>query len=210
MKKLFTVLIFFSFFSINSFAFSPPDSSFNVEISKGKNFKFGIYYLPGDDIIQKLTYYEVNPGERIALAAIIDFTEDDYVHYIEFDDYNFDGYLDMYAHDPCMILGNCFGKVYLYEDGQFNHDPQFDDMTTVTANPENGTIFSSNRSAAGSLFTNETFKWEGDKLILIKRVSQSYAQGYDSQMYEYTIEERDSDGNLVVTKKELVQEPNLE
>lgn len=204
---LFTLVFVFSL--LPTFAFSQMDTTFTIDIDAGSgvdNYAIEFNYYNSTDVVARVTYKRVSSGE----VHTIDMTSDDYVHYLEFEDYNFDGKLDMYAHDPCMILGNCFGKVYLFKDGEFKHDPQFDNMTTVMADAKNKTIFSSNRSAAGSIFTNETFKWDGEKLTLIKRISQDYAPGEESQMYEYVIEELNSEGKLVVTKKELLQEPNLE
>lgn len=207
MKNLIPFSVFFILL-LSSLSYAQCDTSFTVSIKPGAEFDFCI--KKDGDIISEISYKVRTEANTLTTPPKIEFTEDDYVHYLEFEDYNFDGYLDMYAHDPCMILGNCFGKVYLFKNGKFVHEPQLDDLTTVTPDPNTKTIFSSNRSAAGALFTNETFKWEGDKLILIKRVSQDYAPGYDSQMFLYKVEERDANGNMVVTKQEYVQEPYLE
>lgn len=209
MKNIITLFTAFFIVFISNLSFSQCDTNFTVNIKKFY-VEFDFCIKKDGDLIREITY-SVHSDDNIVISPKkIKLSDDDFAHYIEFDDYNFDGYLDMYVHDPCMILGNCFGKVYLFRDVEFKHDPQLDDLTTVTADPNTKTIFSSNRSAAGSIFTNETFKWEGDSLILIKRVSQDYAPGYESQMYIYKVEELNANGNLVVTKQEYVQEPYLE
>lgn len=189
-------------------AFSQADTTFTVEVGKYNKFDFRVY--KGGDLIKEITYAVHSDDNSVNQPYIVKLTDDDFAHYIEFDDYNFDGYLDMYVHDPCMILGNCFGKIYLFDGEQFRHDPRFDDMTTVTAIPESRSIFSSNRSAASTLFTNETFQWEGDDLVLVRRVSQNLTEGDDIMKYLYKIEERDKNGNLVTVEEKILDEPNLE
>ncbi len=202
MRYLLTILAFL--FSTSLFA-ADPDSTFNVEISDKLTYTFYISYFDNSEVIRNVGFNEYSTS-GIVLVENIRFQEDDFVHYINFDDYNFDGYLDMYVHDPCMILGNCHGKIYLFEKNRFSHDPQFDDMTTVIADPETKEIYSSNRSAAGSIFTNETFKWQGGILILTERVSQNY----DGDFYIYTVEELAPDGTMKITKQERLSEPRLD
>ena len=202
MRYLFTTLALL--YTTSLFA-TDPDSTFTVDIDLSDNQKilsFELFNYEDSDVIGTIKYWDNNQSPLNAIVLL----KDDFAHYIEFDDYNFDGYLDMYVHDPCMILGNCFGKVYIFENNRYKHDPQFNNMTTVIADPESKEIFSSNRSAAGSIFTNETFKWQGDILILTKRVSQNY----DGDYYIYTVEELSSDGTLKITKQERLSEPRLD
>ena len=202
MRCLLTII---SLLFTNSLFATEPDSTFTVDIDLSDNHKilsFEVFNYEGTDEINLIKYWDNNQSPLNAIVLL----EEDYAHWIEFDDYNFDGYLDMYVHDPCMVLGNCHGKIYLFKDNVFRYDQQFDVMTTVIANPETKEIFSSNRSAAGSIFTNETFKWQGGILILTKRVSQNY----DGDFYIYTIEELDSNGELKITKQERLSEPRLD
>ena len=209
MKKTFFVFTLILFLHSTS-AFSQADSSFTLDINTGDDINeyfFEIYYYDGSDEIGSIKYW---PGKPDRVNVIV-LHEDDYAHYIKFDDYNFDGYLDMYVHDPCMILGNCHGRVYLFNSRlvEYKHDPRFDDMTTIVADPEAKTIFSSNRSSGGSIFTNETFEWEGDELVLIKRVSQGFAPGDDGKVYLHKTEERDENGLLKVIEEKYLKEPLL-
>ena len=182
------------------------DSTFTVMINKNDYVQLDFRIVKDGDIFKEINY-SVHADDNVVLTEkTIDLSNDNYVHYVVFDDYNFDGYLDMYLHDPCMVLGNCIGMVYLFKDGGFVHATQFDDMTTVSADPEKKLIYSSNRSAAGSLFTYETFRWDAGILKLIKRISQNY----DGDFYLYTIEELDSKGNLKIVKQERLSEPRLE
>ena len=210
MKKIFFVFTFILFLHSTS-SFSQADSSFTLDINTGDDINeyfFEIYHYDGSDEIDSIKYWPGKPDKANVLALL----EDDYAHSIDFDDYNFDGYLDMYTHDPCMILGNCHGRVYIFNTGlgEFKHDPRFDGMTSVTALPESKTIFSSNRSAAGTIFTNETFQWEGEELILTKRVSQNLTDGEDALMYLYKVEERNKNGELITIEEKILQEPYLE
>ena len=210
MKKILLSLI--SAIILNpTLLFSQADSTFSLDINTGDDVNevyFEIYHHDGSDEISSIKYWPSKP-DRINILALL---KDDYAHYIDFDDYNFDGYLDMYIHDPCMILGNCHGRIYLFNPdmGEFRHDSRFDDMTSVTALPESKTIFSSNRSAAGTLFNNETFQWESNDLILVKRVSQNLTDGDDMLMYLYKVEERDKNGDLIVIEEKVLEEPFLE
>lgn len=192
-------------FTIPSFA---QDTTFTVNIKEGLEYKFTVT-KDNEGLIENITFHEFTNEDGIFLATILRFSEEDFAHYIDFDDYNFDGYLDMYVHDPCMILGNCHGKVYLYEDGSFKHHPGFDVMTSVSADPLTKGITSLNRSAAGSLFNNETYKWMNGDLVLVKRISQDLTSG-DEMKYIYRIEELDNNGNLVTTSEEILDEPRLD
>lgn len=203
--KHITAVIFLIVFAIPSFA---QDTTFIVQINDGLDYKFNVT-KNSEGLIENITFHEFTNEDGIFLATILRFSEEDFAHYIEFDDYNFDGYLDMYVHDPCMILANCHGKIYLYEDGSFNHYSGFDVMTSVSADPQTKEITSLNRSAAGSLFNNETYKWINGKLVLVKRISQDLTSG-DEMKYVYRVEELDSNGNLVTTSEEILDEPRLD
>lgn len=204
MKLIYSIILFLIFIT-PSFA---QDTTFVVSIKDGLDYKFTIK-KNRDGIIQSVSFYEFVSEEGIFLAERIHFSEEDFAHYIDFDDYNFDGYLDMYVHDPCMILANCHGKIYLFNDGSFKHDSRFDGMTSVSADPLTKEITSLNRSAAGSLFNNETYKWINGDLTLIKRISQNLTSG-DELKYIFKIEELDKNGNFVTTSEEILDEPRLD
>lgn len=206
MKLIYSIILFLILVT-PSFA---QDTTFVVSVKDGVDYKFTIK-KNSDGIIQSVSFFEYVGEEGIFLAERIRFSEEDFAHYIDFDDYNFDGYIDIYVHDPCMILANCHGKVYLYEDGSFKHHPGFDVMTSVSADPLTKEITSLNRSAAGSLFNNETYKWINGKLVLVKRISQDLGEViYGHQLYVYRIEELDSNGNLITTTEEILNEPRLD
>lgn len=119
--KYIIAIIFLIVFVLPSFA---QDTTFIVQINDGLEYKFNVT-KNSEGLIENITFHEFTNEDGIFLATILNFSEEDFAHYIEFDDYNFDGYLDMYVHDPCMILANCHGKVYLYEEGTFQHNPGF-------------------------------------------------------------------------------------
>jgi hypothetical protein len=182
--------------------YNDPDSIFSVSIGGGSTYDFSIYRKNENGSISQVSAQKQGAKEE----QVFVFKDDDYLFYPEFNDYNFDGYLDMYIHDPCMILGNCSGLVYIFNPGhsRFDHDPQFDDLTTVEVSPASGEIYSLNRSAGGSLFTRDTYKWENGKLVLVKRIS---VDASPSGGYEYKREERNKEGKMEVIEKKESKEP---
>lgn len=179
-----------------------PDSSFSVSIGGGSIYNFSVFRKNANGSISQLSAQKTGANEE----QVFVFKNDDYLFYAEFNDYNFDGYLDMYIHDPCMILGNCSGLVYIFnpEHSRFDHDPQFDELTTIDVSPGAREIYSLNRSAGGSLFTRDTYKWEGDRLTLIKRIS---VDASPNGGYEYKNEERNKEGNMEVIERKESKEP---
>lgn len=124
---------------------------------------------------------------------------------IEFDDYNFDGYTDIYVYDGCAILANCFGKVYLYSADlkNFERNYGFDEMTSVQADGEKKEIYSFNQCCAGAESEARTYKYFEGKLTLVKNVSKSYSN--EKSKFIYVIEEYDKDGKLL-KKKEIISD----
>lgn len=124
---------------------------------------------------------------------------------IEFDDYNFDGFTDIYVYDGCAILANCFGKVYLYNTDLKNFERHygFDEMTSVQADGEKKEIYSFNQCCAGAESETRTYKYFEGKLTLVKKISKSYSN--EKSKFKYVIEEYDKDGKLL-KKKEIISD----
>ena len=120
---------------------------------------------------------------------------------IEFDDYNFDGYTDIYVYDGCAILANCFGKVFIYDKNKnkFVRDYAFDDMTSIQADKEKKEILSFNQCCAGAESESRTYKYFDGKLTMVKEILKSYDN--EKAKFRYIIKEYDDKGNLVNSKE---------
>lgn len=120
---------------------------------------------------------------------------------IEFNDFNFDGYLDLYLYDGCVILGNCYGKVFLFnrEQSKFIRETAFDEMTSIYADKEKKIIRSFNQCCAGTESETRFYKYYDGKLSLVKEILKSFDN--NKSLFNYTINEYDKDGKLIKTKK---------
>lgn len=144
------------------------------------------------------------------LLQTIDSKDLDGLVQIDFDDYNFDNYTDIYIKGSCMILNNCFGFVYLFnkDKSTFVISHEFDELTTVEANPKEKTINSLNRSRAGILFTSMVLKFINGKLTIIEIEEQEDAND-SSGKYHYVHRKMDKSGKMRVIKDEILNEPIL-
>jgi hypothetical protein len=120
---------------------------------------------------------------------------------IEFNDFNFDGYLDLYVYDGCAILGNCYGKVYIFNKdlNKFVQEPAFDEMTSVYADKEKKIIRSFNQCCGGSESETKIYMYNDGKLTLIKNISKSYNN--KTSKFKYIFKEYDKNGKLVNSKE---------
>jgi|WetSurMetagenome_2_1015567.scaffolds.fasta_scaffold88471_2 hypothetical protein len=129
---------------------------------------------------------------------------------IEFNDFNFDGYLDLYVYDGCAILGNCYGKIYLYNRDlkKFVHDPAFDEMTSVYADKEKKEIRSFNQCCGGSESETKIYTYYDGKLTLIKNISKSYNN--KTSKFKYIFKEYDKNGKLFNSKEIISDKYDLD
>jgi hypothetical protein len=129
---------------------------------------------------------------------------------IEFNDYNFDGYTDIYVYDGCAILANCFGKVYIYDKDLkiFVRDCAFDEMTSVQVSKGKKEIYSFNQCCGGAESETKTYKYFDGKLTLIKEISKTYNDKISK--FTYVIKEYDEKGKLVNTKKIISDKYDLD
>ena len=129
---------------------------------------------------------------------------------ISFDDYNFDGYLDIYFYDGCAILANCFGKVYTYDVKKniFVHDKVFDEMTSVDIDASKKEIYSFNRCCGGNESDFRIYKYINDRLTIQKQVEKKYDE--KSGIYIYTVREFDKFGKARKTKTTRSKDSELD
>jgi hypothetical protein len=167
-----------------------PALAFNIILNE-KNY----IYFPVKNIL-------IKDSATNKLIQIIDPEKDSLgIYNIEFNDFNFDGYTDLYIYDGCAILANCFGKVYLYDKElkKFVRDNAFDDLTSVQSDKEKKIIRSFNRCCAGAESETRIFKYYNGKLTLIKEILMSY----DTYKYKfiYTVNEFDKNGKLLKSEE---------
>lgn len=135
------------------------------------------------------------------LVQIIEVEKDSlFIINIEFADYNFDGYIDMYLYDGCAILANCFGKIYIYNPSnkEFIHDKVFDEMTSVSINKDKKEIQSFNQCCAGANSIYQIYKYINGKLTIQKEILKDLD---NKSKFIYTIKKYDENGNLRDTRK---------
>jgi hypothetical protein len=132
-----------------------------------------------------------------------------FVFNMEFNDYNFDGYLDLYLYDGCAILGNCFGKVFIFnqEKKEFIRDMAFDEMTSVSVNKDKKEIYSFNQCCAGASSTYSVYRYSDGKLYKFKEINEDY-EGKSKSIYIIT--EYDKNGKVLNTKKIESEDSDLE
>jgi hypothetical protein len=191
------------------------DSTFYVLVNKGVSpFKFEIWRVKGSfgvkhfDDIYKINIYDSSSGKL--LQTIDSSAMADVLTQLEFDDYNFDGYLDIYIKDRCAILDNCRGIVFIYGTNThlFNIAHEFDEMTTVRADQKKKMIYSLNRSAAGASFVYEKFKYTDGKLILIESETQEVPETSQGK-YHYVLKRRDNSGSMQTISDKYLKEPRM-
>lgn len=152
----------------------------------------------------------IRDSETKKIIQTLDSEKDSlFVLNMEFNDYNFDGYLDLYLYDGCAILGNCFGKIFIYNPGkkQFLHDMAFDEMTSVSVDKIKKEIYSLNRCCAGASSTSLTFKYSDGKPYKSKQVNMDYD---GKSKFIYVITEYTPEGKVINTKRVESEEMGLE
>jgi hypothetical protein len=128
---------------------------------------------------------------------------------MEFNDYNFDGYLDLYLYDGCAILGNCFGKIYTFDPmkKEFVYNKAFEEMTSVSVNKDKKEIYSFNQCCAGASSTYAVFRYSGGKLYKFKEINKDYD---GKSKFIYVITEYDKNGKVLNTKKVESEDSDLD
>ena len=190
------------------------DSTLNISVNEAlpeQKFEFWRVFEDNQkDHFNQLYEIRIVDSKSGKLLQTINRKDLDALVQTDFDDYNFDGFKDMYIKDHCMILGNCFGFVYLFNKDknayEVSHD--FDELTTVTADPKEKTIHSLNKSAAGAVFTSTVLKYIDGKLTIIETEEQDYADD-SNHKYHYIHTKMDNSGKMRVIKDEVSDKPKL-
>jgi hypothetical protein len=183
-----------------------PDTTFFFRIKRGKpSLKFEYVSSQDRERINKINIFDSLSGK---LLQTIDSAEmNDLPVQVDFDDYNFDGWIDVYIKDGCMILGNCHGVVLLYDSASaaFKRAHQYDEMTTVRTFPQKKIIYSTSRSAGGSEFTHETYRFLKGEMVLVEFETQEPT----GEKYHYVLKKRDENGKMIIVIDEYLDEPRL-
>jgi hypothetical protein len=173
--------------------------SFNAKLNKKDNIFFPVKEITIRDSSSNQLIQIIDP-EKDSLGIVN----------IEFNDFNFDGYIDLYVYDGCAILGNCFGKVYLYNNDlkKFVREYAFDNMTSVQVDKDKKTIRSFNQCCAGSESETKIYKYYDGKLTLIKEISKNYNN--KNSKFIYKIKEYGKNGKLIKSKKVISDDFDLD
>jgi hypothetical protein len=160
------------------------------------------------DPIQSLTVKDSATGKVI---LVIDSEKDSvFVFNINFDDYNFDGYKDMYLYDLCALYGNCSGRVFIFDPAKkvYVHDRAFDEMTSVSIDNEKKEINSWRQFEMGIESESAVYKYIEGKLMIQKEIIVEYEK--EKSLYIYTVKVYDTHGKLKKKKVIKSENPDLE
>jgi hypothetical protein len=166
--------------------------------------KDNLHFIPVENII-------IKDSAKDEVIQVIDPDKDSLeIVGIEFDDFNFDGYKDLYIHDGCAISANCHGKVFLYNKKlkKFVHHSGFDAMTSILADCEKKVIRSCNQQHAGADSDTKIYMFYGKKLSLIKEIYKTY--DIKNSLYTYIINNYNKKGKLIKSKKIISERYDLE
>ncbi len=176
-------------------------------VNENLKYKFQVH-KENSDFLSKIISINYSLIDSDPLPKRIDLKEKDYAIFLKFDDYNYDGYLDMYIHNTCAILNNCHGYIYLFDPKlkEYIHNEQFDTLTTVTVNKKKNEIYSISRSQAGAIFKKGVYKMRNRQLSLIRYIIQGPAvSGWLFQITSF-----DVFGNSRIIKREINKYPTFE
>ncbi|MCX6166169.1 MAG: hypothetical protein NTU73_15135 [Ignavibacteriae bacterium] len=201
-----TTIDVFNFSNLNSDVYifrkihkDVPTISINIALKKNKDTFFPV---------QRLIFKDSATNQEI---QIIDSEKDSVaIVNLEFNDFNFDGYVDLYVYDGCAILANCHGKVFIYNEGlnKFVHDYGFDEMTSVQVDKKKKEIRSFNQCCAGANSEEKVYKYFDRKLTLIKEIFKNWDN--KKSKFVYTINRYNKKGKLIKTRTIITDEYDLD
>lgn len=85
------------------------------------------------------------------------------------DDYNFDGFDDFSLLRDCGALGNSYSIYFLFDSNTNTFIDAETSGTNLDFDSESKTVTSCSRCCAGAAVTYQTYKWAGNRLILIEQ-----------------------------------------
>jgi len=182
------------------------DTTFYFRLKRGApSIKFEYISSVDHERINRINIYDSTSGKLLQTIDSADMN--DFPVQVDFDDYNFDGWIDLYIRDGCVILGNCHGIVLLYDStsATFKRAHEYDAMTSIRTFPQKKIIYSINRSAGGAEYVIQTYRFLGGKMVLVESESQERV----GEKYHYVLKRRDEDGKMIIVIDEYLEEPKL-
>ena len=192
------------------------DTSYKSDFGKDLKLTVNIFItidLREQGINEKITKIELIDEYKKTLQSI-NSNDSEWFANVTIDDYNFDGFKDLYIYDGCVVLGNCSGLVMLYDKSgkNFIRAKEFDNLTTINLYPEKKLISSFNRSGGGIYFTYQLYKYIDSKLTLFEEEEQTTERNNKTktEMYRYTRKKLNLNNNkMVEIFNSLLKEPKL-
>jgi hypothetical protein len=125
-------------------------------------------------IIQKLSI----PHDKEQIHSGLPFRKD-LMNKDIFQDVNFDGYQDIILFSGSYAGPNTHAAFWVYDPAtkRFNYNEQLSELTSVRIDSIKHLIFSSNSCCAGHSRTDQTYRWQGNKLELIEKSIFSTSHG---------------------------------
>jgi hypothetical protein len=120
------------------------------------------------------------------------------------EDFNFDGYKDIYVMTNWGATGNQYGCVWLYDPatGRFDYNKQFSELPRYWLDPDTKTILTfQNGGQAGMVHQARKYNVENNRLVLIWSEDQDLDQ--EKNQFHCTVKERQG-GNLLTVRDEWI------
>lgn len=116
------------------------------------------------------------------------------------DDFNFDGYQDIYLMTNSGVTGNHYGCIWLYNPTirKFDYSKEFSQLSTYWLDPASKTIRSFDRGGPTGYVANK-YKVENDRPVLFWSANQQWDQG--KEQYHCVLQEQRQ--NVMVTTHDV-------
>lgn len=116
------------------------------------------------------------------------------------DDFNFDGYQDIYLMTNWGATGNHYGCIWLYKPAtrKFDYSKEFSQLSTYWLDPASKTIRTIGRGGAGDYVANK-YKIENDRPVLFWSASQEWDRS--KEQFHCVLQERRQ--NVMVTTHDV-------
>lgn len=144
--------------------------------------------------------------QQIDLSPLINEPVNPVMDLVSHEDLNFDGRQDLMMLSWAGATGNTGSLVFLFDpkSGKFLHHKELSELPSIGVDPTTKTITSYNKGGhAGAMFTSETYRWEGARLVKIEEISQDEDEKEPGTYVKITKALRQ--GALVEVKREKVR-----